>query len=146
MEVISPAARCYDPLVSPSTVRWASALRTQLNHAIEEKRLSQQKIADESGVSQSAVSQFLSGKTKIPSADILIAGCKLLGVSVDALVGLRTHETAPVPIAPATIDAYRRQLERFAAAILAVSAHAGGQATSPRADASDTGPGTRKGR
>ena len=122
--VISTSMLAYDFAVR-HVPRWVRPLRDQLNAAISAGRLTQSALAREAQMSQPAVSQFLDGSTKEPGAQILIAGCKVLGLSIDALVGLRTDATASVPTAnPAALAEARRVLERVAAAILTVTAAA----------------------
>lgn len=53
---------------------------------------SYQKLSDKIGISKEAIYKFLKKKSKSPSAYLLIALCKELGVSLDDVCGLRKAE------------------------------------------------------
>ena len=84
-------------------------LAQKLNQLKEKRGLSNQQIADKSGVSLSTVQRIMSGQTASPSyqdvADIVVA----LGGSLDAMEGIEhPQEKTPEKL----IELYERMLER----------------------------------
>ena len=53
---------------------------------IQETGLTQQEIAERAGLSQSSVSQHLSGNRKLTNIESIVRYARLLGVSVDDLM------------------------------------------------------------
>lgn len=79
----------------------------RLKQAKEEKHFTNQTLADESGVSHSAVARLLSGSTGDPKLYDVAAICRALGVSLDDLFGL---EHPAMPDTEATERAHAAEL------------------------------------
>lgn len=65
----------------------------KLKRARKEKKLTQQELADCLGLAKSTVRGYEQNRSK-PRYEILLAICKLLGVSADYLMGLREDNVA----------------------------------------------------
>ena len=75
--------------------RYNSVMAKRIRESVESSGLSQQKIADNVGVSRQAISQYCDGST-IPNADKLMKIAQFFGVSADYLLGLsETRTTDP---------------------------------------------------
>lgn len=89
----------YDEAVNP---KWADDLRDALDKAVQEGRVTQTRVAEVAGVTQPAVSQFLSGITKGKNREvevpIFLATCQLLNLNPYEVFGIGpTHEAAVLP-------------------------------------------------
>lgn len=69
---------------------------TALAHRRDEMNLTNKKIADLKGLSESTVSRILRGETKDPSFDVVAQICDVLDFSMDSLVG-KGAETVDIP-------------------------------------------------
>lgn len=87
----------------------------RLKQAKEEKRYTNQMLADESGVSLSAVARLLSGATGDPKLYDVVAICRALGLSLDDLFGLERPEAPPsellARVHAAELDAVKLETE-----------------------------------
>ena len=97
---------------------------TALAHRRDEMNLTNKKIADLKGLSESTVSRILRGETKDPSFDAVAQICDVLNYSMDSLVG-KGAESIEIPDNAATstamaISLMRDHLARIIAHIRAI--------------------------
>ena len=84
---------------------------SRLKAVKEQKDMSNQELAELSGVPLGTVNRILSGATDNPTWDNVVAIAKALGVSLDALAGIDAEVLVEDKVSKKLIDTYEKIIE-----------------------------------
>lgn len=84
------------------------AIRSAIRNEMAKLGITSAKLGDETGIPKGTIDNFLDGSTASPAFDRVCAIAKALNVSLDALIGIRSHASQDPIIIPTDIAALQQ--------------------------------------